>query len=117
MSVQLGGGTAGVPLSFGTDESPIDITLGSATVRAAGSVSEPTLDIAAILPRIATNHVELIDANITLHSDKFSPASRSGPVCRHGDGRQAYDRQSDRRAAGRGRDQGGASRAYSRPMH
>ena len=80
MSVQLGGGTAGVPLSFGTDESPIDITLGSATVRAAGSVSEPTLDIAAILPRIATNHVELIDTNITLHSDKFSPASRSGPV-------------------------------------
>jgi len=80
VSARLDAGSAGAALSFGTDESPIDITLNSATVHAVGDINEPALDISADLPHIATNHVQLVDTSITLRSDKFSPAQRSGPV-------------------------------------
>ena len=105
LSLQFGGGASGVPLSFGTKESPIDITLGSATVRAVGNADAPKLDIAANLPQVSTNDVKLADLGITLHSDAFNLTERSGPVT--GSARpQPDDRQSDRRAVGRRRNPG-----------
>ena len=42
----------GVPLSFGTAESPIDMVVQSASVRAIGAGDEPNLDIVAALARV-----------------------------------------------------------------
>ncbi|MDQ6433376.1 translocation/assembly module TamB domain-containing protein [Mesorhizobium sp. LHD-90] len=80
ISVQLGAGQSGLPLSFGTDEAPIDITVGSGTARISGPIAEPKLDIGANLSKVATNDVQLIDLGITLRSDKFNIASRLGAV-------------------------------------
>ncbi|WP_442582988.1 translocation/assembly module TamB domain-containing protein [Mesorhizobium sp. ASY16-5R] len=79
IAVQVGAGQSGLPLAFGTDEAPIDITIGSATARVSGAVAEPRLDIGANLSKVATNDVQLVDLGITLHSDKFNIASRAGP--------------------------------------
>lgn len=79
LSVQVGAGQSGLPLSFGTDEAPIDITIGSATARVSGPIAEPKLDIGANLSKVATNDVQLVDLGITLHSEKFNIASRAGP--------------------------------------
>ncbi|MFI0843318.1 translocation/assembly module TamB domain-containing protein [Mesorhizobium sp. IMUNJ 23232] len=78
MSVQVGAGQSGLPLSFGTDEAPIDITIGSATARVSGPLAEPKLDIGANLSKVATNDVQLVDLGITLRSDKFNIAARAG---------------------------------------
>ena len=80
LTLQLGVGSRGVPLSFGTTESPIDLTIGNATIRAAGNRDAPSLDISASLPLVATNDVQLSDLGITLHSDAFNVAARSGRV-------------------------------------
>ncbi|MEQ1950305.1 translocation/assembly module TamB domain-containing protein [Mesorhizobium yinganensis] len=80
VSVQVTAGQSGLPLSFGTDEAPIDITVGSATARISGPIAEPKLDIGANLSKVATNDVQLIDLGITLRSDKFNVASRLGAV-------------------------------------
>ena len=80
LSLQLGAGSGGVPLAFGTTESPIDITVGQATIRAAGTMEVPSLDISASLPLVATNDVRLSDLGLTLHSDAFTVATRSGPI-------------------------------------
>jgi translocation and assembly module TamB len=80
LTVQLGTGTSNLPLSFGTDEAPIDITLDSATLRAVGDIDAPRLDIAARLPQVATNHVQLAGMAIALRSDGFNLASRTGPM-------------------------------------
>lgn len=70
----------GVPLSFGTEDSPIDMVVGQASIRALGDGSEPNLDIVASLPKVATNDAEIRDLNIALHSDAFNIKARTGPV-------------------------------------
>ena len=70
----------GVPLSFGTEESPIDMIVQSASVRAIGDGSAPNLDIAAALSKVSTNSAELDNLAIALHSDAFNIKSRTGPV-------------------------------------
>jgi translocation and assembly module TamB len=70
----------GAPLSFGTDDSPIDITVKSATVRALGAGQSPGLDISASLAKVATNTVQLSGLDVALHSDAFDLTARSGPV-------------------------------------
>ena len=70
----------GVKLSFGTEESPIDIVLRSASVRALGDGSAPNLDIEAVMSKVSTNAAALDDLSVTLHSDAFDVESRTGPV-------------------------------------
>ena len=70
----------GVPLSFGTSESPIDMVVQSASVRAVGDGRQPRLDIATSLSKVETNTAKLDDVNLTLHSDGFDIRSRIGPV-------------------------------------
>jgi translocation and assembly module TamB len=70
----------GVPLSFGTEEAPIDIVVQSASILALGDGREPNLDIVASLSTVATNDAELNDLAIALHSDAFNVETRSGPV-------------------------------------
>ena len=70
----------GVPLSFGTQDAPIDIVVQSATVRALGDGSEPNLDISDVLAKLATNDVELENIDVALHSDGFDIQQRIGPV-------------------------------------
>ncbi|MBX3569122.1 MAG: translocation/assembly module TamB domain-containing protein [Rhizobiaceae bacterium] len=78
-SLEVTAGEGGLPLSFGTEESPIDITIRSATIRALGDGREPGLDIAADLPSVATNDVKLTGLGLTLHSDGFDLRQRIGP--------------------------------------
>ncbi len=70
----------GVPLSFGTQDSPIDMVLQSASLRALGDGREPNLDITATLGKVATNDAQLNDLAIALHSDAFNIPARTGPV-------------------------------------
>lgn len=70
----------GAPLSFGTEEAPIDLLVRSASVRALGDGREPNLDVEAALGSLKTNDVELRQVNVTLHSDGFNLAERTGPV-------------------------------------
>jgi translocation and assembly module TamB len=70
----------GAPLSFGTEEAPIDLVVRSASIRALGDGSEPNLDIAAALSSLKTNDVELRQVDFALHSDGFNLAARTGPV-------------------------------------
>ena len=67
-------------LRFGTGQSPIDLVIGQATIRALGDGGEPALDISARLPSVSTNDVQLANLGITLHSDAFNLTERSGPV-------------------------------------
>ena len=70
----------GVPLSFGTEDSPIDMVLRTASARALGDGREPNLDITATLAKVATNDAELTELAIALHSDAFNIQTRTGPV-------------------------------------
>ena len=70
----------GVLLSFGTEESPIDMVVKSATLRALGAGSEPNLDISAVMGRVSTNSAAIDNLSVTLHSDAFNIAARTGPV-------------------------------------
>jgi translocation and assembly module TamB len=70
----------GVPLSFGTEDAPIDMVVQSASILALGDGREPNLDIVASLSKVATNDAELNDLAIALHSDAFNVENRSGPV-------------------------------------
>ena len=70
----------GVPLAFGTAESPIDMVVRSATVRALGDGSAPTLDIGAALAKLSTRTAAINDLNLVLHSGGFNIRSRTGPV-------------------------------------
>jgi translocation and assembly module TamB len=79
-SLQVEAANEGVPLSFGTEDSPIDMVVKQASVRALGDGREPNLDIAATLPKVATNDAELRDLAIALHSDAFNIQARTGPV-------------------------------------
>lgn len=79
-SLQVEASNDGVPLSFGTEDSPIDMVIKQASIRALGDGREPNLDIVAALPRVATNNAELRDLAIALHSDAFNIQARTGPV-------------------------------------
>lgn len=79
-ALQLEAADEGVPLSFGTEDSPIDMVIRQVSVRALGAGSEPNVDIAASLPKVATNDAELRDLAIELHSDAFNIVERTGPV-------------------------------------
>ena len=47
LAVELVAKNNSIPLAFGTAESPIDIVVGSASIRALGDGREPGLDITA----------------------------------------------------------------------
>ncbi|HEY6633858.1 MAG TPA: translocation/assembly module TamB domain-containing protein [Rhizobiaceae bacterium] len=79
-ALQLEATGEGVPLSFGTDDAPIDMIVKMASIRAMGDGREPNLDIAATLSKVATNDAELNELAIALHSDAFNIRSRTGPV-------------------------------------
>ena len=79
-ALQINAAGEGVPLSFGTEDAPIDMVVNSASVRAIGDGREPNLDIAASLSRVTTNDAELDNLAIALHSDAFNIQNRSGPV-------------------------------------
>lgn len=79
-AVQVEAAGEGVPLSFGTEDAPIDIVVQIASIRALGDGHEPNLDIAATLSKVATNDAELDDLAIALHSDAFNIQARTGPV-------------------------------------
>ena len=70
----------GVPLAFGTAESPIDMVVQSATVRALGDGSAPQLDIGAALAKLSTKTAAINGLNLVLHSGGFNIHSRTGPV-------------------------------------
>ena len=70
---------AGVALSFGTEESPIDLAIAAAKVRVTGSGQAPTLDVSAQLPSVTTNVTKLSGLDLQLHSDNFDLTARSGP--------------------------------------
>ncbi|RLP27167.1 translocation/assembly module TamB domain-containing protein [Mesorhizobium sp. YM1C-6-2] len=79
-ALQVEAAGEGVPLSFGTPESPIDMIVQMASIRALGDGREPNLDIAATLSKVATNDAELDDLAVALHSDSFNIQARTGPV-------------------------------------
>lgn len=79
-ALQIEAAGNGVPLSFGTEDSPIDMVVKQASVRALGDGREPNLNIVATLPRVATNIAELRDLAIALQSDAFNIQARTGPV-------------------------------------
>lgn len=79
-ALQLSAEGEGVPLAFGTDESPIDIAVRSASIRAIGDGREPNLDIEARLASVETRDVQANDLALALHSDAFNVLQRSGPV-------------------------------------
>lgn len=79
-ALELSAAGGGVPLSFGTSESPIDVNVASATVRAFGDGRRPALDVAASLPSFATNDTRLTGISLALHSDEFDLSARSGPI-------------------------------------
>ena len=104
-ALQVDAAGEGVPLSFGTEDSPIDMVVQSASVRALGDGREPNLDIAASLSKVATNDAELDDLAIALHSDALQHQEPQRPGDRNRDRGGADHRQSDHRAAGRRQDQ------------
>ena len=69
-----------MPLSFGTEESPIDMIVQSASLRALGAGNEPNLDITAALNKVSTNTAALDNLQVSLHSDAFNISARTGPV-------------------------------------
>lgn len=69
----------GVAFSFGTDESPIDLSVAAAKVRVSGSGRTPALDISAQLPTVSTGTAKLSGLDLQLHSDAFDLQARSGP--------------------------------------
>ena len=79
-ALQVEAAGEGVPLSFGTEDAPIDMIVQMASIRAMGDGREPNLDIAATLSKVATNDAELDDLAIALHSDAFNIRARTGPV-------------------------------------
>jgi translocation and assembly module TamB len=69
-----------VPLALGSKESPIDIALKSASLRAFGEGSAPAIDIAASLAKVATNAAKVDNIALALHSDAFDIKERGGPL-------------------------------------
>ncbi|MFC3208371.1 translocation/assembly module TamB domain-containing protein [Aquamicrobium soli] len=69
-----------LPLSLGSEESPIDLELRSASLRAFGEGRAPAVDIAASLAKVSTNVTKVDNIQLALHSDAFDIESRSGPI-------------------------------------
>lgn len=69
-----------LPLSLGSEESPIDIELKSASLRAFGEGSAPAVDISASLAKVATNVTKVDNILLELHFDAFDVQSRTGPI-------------------------------------
>jgi translocation and assembly module TamB len=69
-----------VPLSLGSKESPIDLELKSASLRAFGEGSAPSIDIAASLAKVTTNITKVDNIALALHSDAFNIKERGGPL-------------------------------------
>ncbi|MGB3538246.1 MAG: translocation/assembly module TamB domain-containing protein [Mesorhizobium sp.] len=69
-----------LPLSLGSKESPIDIELKSASLRAFGEGRAPMVDIAASLAKVSTNVTKVDNIQLALHSDAFDVESRTGPI-------------------------------------
>src|SRR6185312_10267793 len=69
-----------LPLSLGSKESPIDIELKSASLRAFGEGRAPMVDIAASLAKVSTNVAKVDNIQLALHSDAFDVESRTGPI-------------------------------------
>lgn len=69
-----------LPLSLGSKESPIDIDLKSASLRAFGQGRAPMVDIAATLAKVSTNVTKVDNIQLELHSDAFDVESRTGPI-------------------------------------
>lgn len=69
-----------VPLGLGTEESPIDIELRSASLRAFGEGKAPAVDIETQLASVATKDMRVDNIALALHSDAFNIESRSGPI-------------------------------------
>lgn len=79
-ALEFSAARGGLPLSFGTDESPLDIDISSASIRALGDGRTPALDMNFVLPSFATNDTQLTNVALALHSDEFDLNARSGPV-------------------------------------
>ena len=69
-----------LPLSLGSEESPIDLELKSASLRAFGEGKAPMVDIALSLAKVSTNTTKVDNIQLALHSDAFDVESRSGPI-------------------------------------
>ncbi|MEO9338180.1 translocation/assembly module TamB domain-containing protein [Mesorhizobium sp. SB112] len=69
-----------VPLSLGSDESPLDIEIGSGSLRAFGAGNEPALDVSLTLPSVATNDTKVENIEVKFHSDAFNIENRTGPI-------------------------------------
>ncbi len=69
-----------LPLSLGSEDSPIDIELKSASLRALGQGRSPAVDIAVSAAKIATRDVKVDNVAVSLHSDAFDIESRTGPI-------------------------------------
>ncbi len=69
-----------LPLSLGSEDSPIDIELKSASLRALGQGRSPAVDIAVSAAKIATRAVKVDNVAVSLHSDAFDIESRTGPI-------------------------------------
>ncbi len=69
-----------LPLALGSKESPIDIEMKSATLRAFGEGSAPALDIGASLAKVTTTVTKFENIDLTIHSDNFDVANRVGPM-------------------------------------
>jgi translocation and assembly module TamB len=69
-----------LPLSLGSDESPIDIELKTVSLRAFGEGRAPMVDIALSLAKVATNTTKVDNVQLALHSDAFDVQSRTGPM-------------------------------------
>ncbi len=69
-----------VPLGLGSEESPIDIELQSASLRAFGEGKAPMVDIETHLASVATRDMRVDNIALALHSDGFDIESRSGSI-------------------------------------
>ncbi|CAM5437412.1 translocation and assembly module TamB [Aquamicrobium terrae] len=69
-----------LPLSLGSEDSPIDIELKSASLRALGEGRSPAIDIALSAAKVATRDVKVDNVAVALHSDAFDIESRTGPI-------------------------------------
>ncbi len=69
-----------LPLSLGSEESPIDIELKSASLRAFGEGRAPMVDVALSLAKVSTNVTKVDNIALALHSDAFDVESRTGPI-------------------------------------
>ena len=69
-----------LPLSLGSEESPIDLELKSASLRAFGEGRAPMVDVALSLAKVSTNTTKVDNIRLALHSDAFDVENRSGPI-------------------------------------